>query len=142
MFDHRYLALVAALASEADWVAIPEWPPEKGWEDVLCNKLATVSEESSLCSCGTDEEAHQKDALVASLKPDFITTSTDASVSLECHFCDAFCMCLYGLGTYAVLHTVGMKVSVSRMKLKLNLDVHVIIWKAKKDANLTVSIFL
>jgi 6-phosphofructokinase 1 len=35
-----YLALVAALASEADWVLIPEWPPEKGWEDVLCNKLA------------------------------------------------------------------------------------------------------
>jgi hypothetical protein len=39
----RYLALVAALASEADWVLIPEWPPEKGWEDVLCNKLAQVS---------------------------------------------------------------------------------------------------
>lgn len=35
-----YLALVAALASEADWVLVPEWPPEKGWEDVLCNKLA------------------------------------------------------------------------------------------------------
>lgn len=35
-----YLALVAAMASEADWVFIPEWPPEKGWEDVLCNKLA------------------------------------------------------------------------------------------------------
>jgi 6-phosphofructokinase 1 len=35
-----YLALVAALASEADWVLIPEWPPEKGWEDVLCSKLA------------------------------------------------------------------------------------------------------
>jgi hypothetical protein len=39
----RYLALVAALASEADWVLVPEWPPEKGWEDVLCNKLAQVS---------------------------------------------------------------------------------------------------
>ncbi|CAD5112534.1 DgyrCDS1745 [Dimorphilus gyrociliatus] len=34
-----YLALVAALASEADWVFIPEWPPETGWRDVLCNKL-------------------------------------------------------------------------------------------------------
>jgi hypothetical protein len=33
---------VAALASEADWVLVPEWPPEKGWEDVLCNKLAQV----------------------------------------------------------------------------------------------------
>jgi len=38
----RYLALVAAMASEADWVFIPEWPPERGWEDVLCNKLAKV----------------------------------------------------------------------------------------------------
>lgn len=37
-----YLALVAALASEADWVLVPEWPPERGWEDVLCNKLAQV----------------------------------------------------------------------------------------------------
>ncbi|XP_046351037.1 ATP-dependent 6-phosphofructokinase-like isoform X2 [Haliotis rufescens] len=36
-----YLALVAALASEADWVFIPEWPPEDGWEDTLCNKLTT-----------------------------------------------------------------------------------------------------
>jgi len=38
----RYLALVSALASEADWVLVPEWPPERGWEDVLCNKLAQV----------------------------------------------------------------------------------------------------
>jgi len=38
----RYLALVAALASEADWVLVPEWPPERGWEDILCNKLAQV----------------------------------------------------------------------------------------------------
>lgn len=35
-----YLALVAALASEADWVFIPECPPEIGWEDRLCDKLA------------------------------------------------------------------------------------------------------
>lgn len=35
-----YLALIAALASEADWVFIPEMPPEKGWEDQLCNKLS------------------------------------------------------------------------------------------------------
>jgi hypothetical protein len=41
---YRYLALMAALASEADWVFIPEWPPEKGWEDTLCNKLAQVDE--------------------------------------------------------------------------------------------------
>lgn len=35
-----YLALVSALASEADWVFIPEWPPENGWQDKLCEKLA------------------------------------------------------------------------------------------------------
>ncbi|XP_022323820.2 ATP-dependent 6-phosphofructokinase-like isoform X1 [Crassostrea virginica] len=35
-----YLALVGALATEADWVFIPEWPPEEGWEDTLCKKLA------------------------------------------------------------------------------------------------------
>jgi 6-phosphofructokinase 1 len=33
---------MAALASEADWVFIPERPPERGWEDELCNKLAQV----------------------------------------------------------------------------------------------------
>ena len=38
----RYLALTAALASEADWMFIPECPPEKGWEDLLCKKLAQV----------------------------------------------------------------------------------------------------
>ena len=38
-----YLALVAALACEADWVFIPEWPPEADWETVLCNKLVSVS---------------------------------------------------------------------------------------------------
>ena len=39
---YSYLALMAALASEADWMFIPECPPEKGWEDVLCKKLAQV----------------------------------------------------------------------------------------------------
>lgn len=34
-----YLALVAALASEADYVFIPEWPPEKNWPERLCRKL-------------------------------------------------------------------------------------------------------
>lgn len=36
-----YLALVAALACEADWVFIPEWPPEQDWEETLCNKLVS-----------------------------------------------------------------------------------------------------
>lgn len=34
-----YLALVGALASEADYVFIPEWPPEQDWPERLCNKL-------------------------------------------------------------------------------------------------------
>jgi len=39
----RYLALVAALAAEADYVFIPEWPPEQFWEERLCSKLESVS---------------------------------------------------------------------------------------------------
>uniref|UniRef100_W5K6V0 ATP-dependent 6-phosphofructokinase n=1 Tax=Astyanax mexicanus TaxID=7994 RepID=W5K6V0_ASTMX len=35
----RYLALVSALASGADWLFIPEAPPEDGWEDVMCARL-------------------------------------------------------------------------------------------------------
>ncbi|XP_068091905.1 ATP-dependent 6-phosphofructokinase, platelet type isoform X2 [Hyperolius riggenbachi] len=35
-----YLALVSALACGADWVFIPECPPEDGWEDLLCTKLS------------------------------------------------------------------------------------------------------
>lgn len=35
-----YLALVSALACGADWVFIPESPPEEGWEDVMCGKLS------------------------------------------------------------------------------------------------------
>ncbi|XP_074657068.1 ATP-dependent 6-phosphofructokinase-like isoform X2 [Tubulanus polymorphus] len=36
-----YLALVAALTSEADAVFIPENPPMQGWQDKLCEKLHT-----------------------------------------------------------------------------------------------------
>lgn len=35
-----YLALVAALASEADFCFIPEWPPPTKWREILCEKLA------------------------------------------------------------------------------------------------------
>ncbi|XP_077990362.1 ATP-dependent 6-phosphofructokinase, muscle type-like isoform X5 [Glandiceps talaboti] len=35
-----YLALVAGLACGADWILIPEWPPEDGWEEHLCDKLS------------------------------------------------------------------------------------------------------
>ncbi|XP_051787333.1 ATP-dependent 6-phosphofructokinase, liver type-like [Erpetoichthys calabaricus] len=34
-----YLALVSALASGADWLFIPEAPPDDGWEDRLCTRL-------------------------------------------------------------------------------------------------------
>jgi len=39
----RYLALIAALAAEADFVFIPEWPPEMFWEEKLCSKLEMVN---------------------------------------------------------------------------------------------------
>lgn len=39
-----YLALAAGLASDADWIMIPENPPEKGWEDKLCKRLALQRE--------------------------------------------------------------------------------------------------
>ncbi|XP_063997198.1 ATP-dependent 6-phosphofructokinase, muscle type isoform X4 [Pogoniulus pusillus] len=34
-----YLALITALACGADWVFIPESPPEDNWEDHLCRRL-------------------------------------------------------------------------------------------------------
>lgn len=43
----RYLALVTALACGADWVFIPEMPPDDGWEDHLCRRLADVC----VCCC-------------------------------------------------------------------------------------------
>ncbi|XP_048656818.1 ATP-dependent 6-phosphofructokinase, liver type-like [Marmota marmota marmota] len=38
-----YLALVSALASGADWLFIPESPPEEGWENFMCERLGEVS---------------------------------------------------------------------------------------------------
>jgi len=35
-----YLALVGALATEADFVFIPEWPADFGWESKMCRKLS------------------------------------------------------------------------------------------------------
>lgn len=37
-----YLALVTALACGADWVFIPEMPPDDGWEEHLCRRLTEV----------------------------------------------------------------------------------------------------
>jgi len=36
-----YLALVAGLTSEADFIFIPEFPPAEGWEQKLCSKIQT-----------------------------------------------------------------------------------------------------
>ncbi|KAF0302782.1 ATP-dependent 6-phosphofructokinase [Amphibalanus amphitrite] len=38
-----YLALVAALASEASWVLLPEEPPPAGWQTTMCDKLRMAS---------------------------------------------------------------------------------------------------
>ncbi|XP_037012458.2 ATP-dependent 6-phosphofructokinase, platelet type [Artibeus jamaicensis] len=35
-----YLALVSALACGADWVFLPESPPEDGWQETMCIKLS------------------------------------------------------------------------------------------------------
>jgi len=34
-----YLALVAGIVTEADFVFAPEWPPEENWPEKLCKKL-------------------------------------------------------------------------------------------------------
>lgn len=43
MCIYRYLALITALACGADWVFIPEMPPDEGWEDHLCRRLTYVT---------------------------------------------------------------------------------------------------
>lgn len=42
-----YLALVTALACGADWVFIPEMPPEEAWGDHLCRRLTEQRERGS-----------------------------------------------------------------------------------------------
>lgn len=34
-----YLALMASISCSADWVCIPEWPMEIGWQQALCRNL-------------------------------------------------------------------------------------------------------
>lgn len=43
---YSYLAVVAALASEADFVFIPEDPAETNWPDNLCDKILQVVEDA------------------------------------------------------------------------------------------------
>ncbi|KAK3551720.1 hypothetical protein QTP70_023245 [Hemibagrus guttatus] len=42
-----YLALVSALACGADWVLIPEMPPEDNWEEKMCEKLSATRSRGS-----------------------------------------------------------------------------------------------
>ncbi|XP_027489577.1 ATP-dependent 6-phosphofructokinase, muscle type-like, partial [Corapipo altera] len=42
-----YLALITALACGADWVFIPESPPEDDWEDHLCRRLTETRDGGS-----------------------------------------------------------------------------------------------
>jgi len=39
-----YLALVAGIVTEADWVFVPEWPPEANWPEKMCKKLGMERE--------------------------------------------------------------------------------------------------
>lgn len=41
---HSYLALVAGVACEADYVFIPEDPPSSDWPQKLCKKLMQVTQ--------------------------------------------------------------------------------------------------
>lgn len=43
LLPRRYLALVSALACGADWVFLPESPPEDGWKETMCTKLSEVT---------------------------------------------------------------------------------------------------
>lgn len=74
----RYLALVAALTSEADYVFIPENPPPENWGEKICSKLkqarttnlyAFISLSPLMCALG----------LFQACFPDFIP---DSSVNL------------------------------------------------------------
>lgn len=44
---YRYLAVVAALTSEADYVFVPECPPPDNWQKRLCEKLEQVPDVAS-----------------------------------------------------------------------------------------------
>uniref|UniRef100_A0A8C2CT08 Phosphofructokinase, platelet a n=1 Tax=Cyprinus carpio TaxID=7962 RepID=A0A8C2CT08_CYPCA len=73
-----YLALVSALACGADWVLIPEMPPEDGWEEKMCQKLsATRSRGSRLNIIIVAEGAIDRHGKA-------ITSSIVKDVSTEC----------------------------------------------------------
>ena len=41
---HKFSIQVAGVVTEADYVFIPEWPPETNWPEKLCTKLAAGRE--------------------------------------------------------------------------------------------------
>lgn len=85
-----YLALVAALAAEADYVFVPEWPPEDNWEDEMCNKLLSAKKRGQrvsiiIVSEGAIDRAGQP--ITANQIKDVITSKTelDTRVSVLGH---------------------------------------------------------
>lgn len=48
MSCYSYLALVAALASEADYVFIPEDPVKVDWKEKICKKILQVYTQPSI----------------------------------------------------------------------------------------------
>uniref|UniRef100_A0A8C2C553 ATP-dependent 6-phosphofructokinase n=1 Tax=Cyprinus carpio TaxID=7962 RepID=A0A8C2C553_CYPCA len=107
-----YLALVSALACGADWVLIPEMPPEDGWEEKMCQKLsATRSRGSRLNIIIVAEGAidrHGK-AITSSIVKDVSTECLKGeSKNLECFITGTamlFCVCSQAsrMGVEAVL---------------------------------------
>uniref|UniRef100_A0A673K834 6-phosphofructokinase type C n=1 Tax=Sinocyclocheilus rhinocerous TaxID=307959 RepID=A0A673K834_9TELE len=98
-----YLALVSALACGADWVLIPEMPPEDGWEEKMCQKLsATRSRGSRLNIIIVAEGAIDRHGKA-------ITSSIVKDVSTECfqreRITVLFCVCCQAsrMGVEAVL---------------------------------------
>ena len=45
---NRYLAVVTALTTEADYVFYPENPPPVDWPEKICKKLANLSNPSNM----------------------------------------------------------------------------------------------
>uniref|UniRef100_A0A8C2C7T3 6-phosphofructokinase n=1 Tax=Cyprinus carpio TaxID=7962 RepID=A0A8C2C7T3_CYPCA len=107
-----YLALVSALACGADWVLIPEMPPEDGWEEKMCQKLSTRSRGSRLNIIIVAEGAidrHGK-AITSSIVKDVSTECLKGeSKNLECFITGVtamlFCVCSQAsrMGVEAVL---------------------------------------
>lgn len=72
----RYLCLVAGLTSEADYVFIPEWPPERDWPAKLCRKLQQAR------SFGLDSSVYETMCLLTHVQ------STDLQSAFSFYFHD------------------------------------------------------